>query len=63
MLGVSAALDLAMGGRSAALGLAGFVTLPSREVVSIWQAAAIGLGTGALRLAGCCCSPQAGAVV
>lgn len=45
MLGVSAAIDLALGGRGAALGLAGFLTLPSREVVSIWQAAATGLGT------------------
>lgn len=46
LLGVSAAIDTLMGGRSSMLGLAGFVTLPSREVVSIWQSLMISLGTG-----------------
>lgn len=56
MLGVCALLDVVMGGRSSIVGLAGFVTLPSREVVSIWQIAAILLGTGAAaRVARRCC--------
>jgi len=47
VLGVCGMLDLLMGGRSSVLGLAGFVTLPSREVVAIWQFIAIIAGSGA----------------
>ncbi|WIA20821.1 hypothetical protein OEZ85_005176 [Tetradesmus obliquus] len=50
MLGVCAMLDLAMGGRSSILGLAGFVTLPSREVVSMWQFLGIMIGSVAMVL-------------
>lgn len=46
-LGVCAAIDVLMGGRSSVLGLAGFVTLPSREIVAVWQFAGILLGSGA----------------
>lgn len=45
LLVVCGVIDLIMGGRSSVLGLAGFVTLPSREVVSIWQMAAITAGS------------------
>lgn len=46
LLGLTALLSVIMGGRSSVLGLAGFVTMPSREVVSIWQFIAITFGTG-----------------
>eukprot|EP00882_Tetradesmus_deserticola_P018842 GHRQ01020237.1.p1 GENE.GHRQ01020237.1~~GHRQ01020237.1.p1 ORF type:complete len:597 (+),score=276.17 GHRQ01020237.1:265-1791(+) len=45
-LGVCAVIDVAMGGRSSILGLASFVTLPSREVVSMWQFLGIMVGSG-----------------
>ncbi|KAF6252281.1 hypothetical protein COO60DRAFT_1644178 [Scenedesmus sp. NREL 46B-D3] len=45
MLGVCAVVDVAMGGRSSILGLASFVTLPSREVVSMWQFLGIMVGS------------------
>lgn len=48
MLGVCAALDLLLAERSSILGLAGFVTLPSREIVAIWQFAGIMVGSGEL---------------
>ncbi|WIA30035.1 hypothetical protein OEZ86_000130 [Tetradesmus obliquus] len=44
-LGVCAVLDVAMGGHSSILGLAGFVALPSREVVSMWQFLGIMIGS------------------
>jgi hypothetical protein len=46
LLGASAAVDVIMGGRSSIVGLAGFVTLPSRETVTIWQFIAVISGTG-----------------
>lgn len=48
MLGVCAALDVLLAGRSSILGLAGFVTLPSREIVAIWQFAGIMVSSGEL---------------
>lgn len=59
-----------MGGRSSILGLLGFVTLPSREIVSMWQLLGILLGSGTRLYTGgvqCCfgcmypnsCNPQA----
>jgi hypothetical protein len=41
MVPVCGLLDLLMGARSSIMGLAGFMTLPSQEIVSIWQATAI----------------------
>lgn len=41
-------IDLLMGGRSSILGLAGFVTLPSREIVTVWQFTGIMAGSGEL---------------
>jgi len=41
MVPVCGALDLLMGARSSIMGLAGFMTLPSQEIVSIWQVTAI----------------------
>ncbi|KAF8067137.1 mok12 [Scenedesmus sp. PABB004] len=53
LLGVAAALATVMGGRDSVQGLVGFLTLPSREVVSMWQIIAIMLGvTTALLLIG-----------
>lgn len=46
LLGACAAIDFCMGGRSSVVGLAGFVTLPSRETVTIWQSIAVLGGTG-----------------
>lgn len=45
MLGICAVLDLVFGGRSGVLGLAGFVTLPSGEIVSLWQFLGIMMGS------------------
>jgi hypothetical protein len=53
MLGVCAVLDVLLAGRSSILGLAGFVTLPSREIVAIWQFAGIMVGSGELLRAVC----------
>ena len=50
MLGVCGALDVLMGGRGSILGLAGFVTLPSRENVAVWQMAGIMFGSGAVQV-------------
>lgn len=44
MLGASFAIDVVFAGRSGVAGLAGFVTLPCREVVALWQVASIFLG-------------------
>jgi hypothetical protein len=41
MVPVCGVLDLLMGARSSIMGLAGFMTLPSQEIVSIWQVTAI----------------------
>lgn len=41
MVAVCGVLDLLMGARSSIMGLAGFMTLPSQEIVSIWQVTAI----------------------
>lgn len=55
MLGMCATLDVLLAGRSSILGLAGFVTLPSREIVAIWQFAGIMVGSGELlSLVRCC---------
>jgi hypothetical protein len=42
-----AAIDLLWGGRSSVTGLAGFMTLPSREIVAVWQLILVTLGSGA----------------
>jgi len=46
MLAVCGVLDALMGARGSILGLAGFVTLPSRETVCVWQFSGILTGSG-----------------
>jgi hypothetical protein len=48
MVAVCGVLDLLMGARSSIMGLAGFMTLPSQEIVSIWQVTAISGLTAAI---------------
>jgi hypothetical protein len=48
ILGVCFALDLVFAARAGVTGLAGFVTLPCREVVAVWQGCSIALGTACI---------------